>query len=136
MPEKKSKIMVFGTFDGLHKGHQNFLQQAQTLAEQIIIIIARDQNVENIKGKKTLLTEAQRLQAVQNTFPSAKVELGHSSNFYQKIEEHLPQIIALGYDQKANLKELQTLFPQIRIIRLKSYQPQKYKSSLLNQCKK
>ena len=39
--------MVFGTFDGLHKGHINFFQQAVKLAKNsyLIVSIARDKNV-------------------------------------------------------------------------------------------
>ena len=39
--------MVFGTFDGLHKGHLNFFKQAKKLAQKsfLIVSIARDLNV-------------------------------------------------------------------------------------------
>lgn len=124
--------MVFGTFDGLHKGHENFLNQSKSLGDKLTIVIARDQNVEKIKSKQTTHNEKQRLNTIQKTFHSAKVILGDLNNFYQSIENLKPNIIALGYDQKANLEELKLIFPQIKIIRLKSFQPEKYKSSLLN----
>jgi len=54
---RRTKIMVFGTFDGLHKGHLNFFWQARKLAVDsfLVVSIARDKNVIKIKGKSPLL---------------------------------------------------------------------------------
>ena len=43
----EKRIMVFGTFDGLHKGHLNFFKQAKNFAENsfLIVSVARDKNV-------------------------------------------------------------------------------------------
>ena len=42
--------MAFGTFDLLHPGHINFLNQAKKHG-QLIIVIARDKTVKEVKGK-------------------------------------------------------------------------------------
>ena len=54
--ENMEKIMVFGTFDGVHKGHINFFKQARVLSKNpyLIVSIARDKNVKKIKGKISL----------------------------------------------------------------------------------
>ena len=49
--KKKIRIMVFGTFDGLHEGHLDFFKQARQLSKNpfLIVSIARDKNVKIIK---------------------------------------------------------------------------------------
>lgn len=133
MKQVKNKIMIFGTFDCLHKGHLHFIQESQKLGEELKIIIARDCNVEKIKNKKPLQNQIKRLKSVQNAFPSAKVRLGEKHNFYQSIENFQPDTIALGYDQKADLTFLKKQFPKIQIKRISAFKPHKYKSSLINQ---
>src|SRR3989338_7442094 len=49
----------FGTFDLLHPGHINFLNQAKKF-DQLIIVIGRDRTVKQIKGKLPKHTEKQR----------------------------------------------------------------------------
>ena len=50
MAKKRTKIMIFGTFDGLHKGHLNFFKQAKNFIQNsfLIVSIARDKNVYKI----------------------------------------------------------------------------------------
>jgi len=43
------KSMVFGVFDGLHEGHLFFLDEAQKYGDNLIIVVASDINVKNIK---------------------------------------------------------------------------------------
>ena len=53
---QKTRIMVFGTFDGVHMGHLDFLKQARKLAREsfLIVSVAREKNVFRIKNKKPL----------------------------------------------------------------------------------
>ena len=39
---QKTLVMVFGTFDYLHAGHENLFSQARELGSEIVAIIARD----------------------------------------------------------------------------------------------
>ena len=43
------KVMVFGTFDGLHEGHLDFFRQAREYGDYLIVAVARDVNVKKIK---------------------------------------------------------------------------------------
>src|SRR6266404_1388313 len=98
---QKIRVMVFGTFDGLHKGHSNFFRQARKLSRNpfLIVSIARDINVKKIKGKKSRSKERQRLLAVKNSGLVDKVILGGIKNHIPHIFKEKPDIIALGYDQ-------------------------------------
>ena len=66
----------------------------------------------------------------------AQLDLLNFLNVKEYLEKIKPDIIALGYDQKINRKELKIKLKKYnlnpKIIWLKPYQPQKYKSSKIN----
>ena len=124
-------VMAFGVFDFLHLGHLYYLSQAKKMGSFLVVVIARDINVKRIKGRFPKQNERERLLSVKKTGIADKVILGQLENRYKVIEENKPDIIALGYDQKANLGKLKKF--KIKIVRLKSYKPHIYKSSNLIQ---
>lgn len=123
--------MIFGTFDILHKGHLNKFDQAKKYGD-LIIVVARDDTVKKVKGKKPKYSEKTRLNKVKKY---AKAVLGYKTDKYKIIEKYKPDIIALGYDQNSFTKDLRKELKQrklkIKIIKLKPYKSHKYKSSLL-----
>ncbi len=132
-----TKIMLFGTFDFLHKGHVHFFRQARKLARNpyIIVSVARDVNVQKIKGKKPLYNQEQRIKEVIKNSLVDKVILGGLHNHLLHILKERPNIIALGYDQiaytKGLKKELAAKGLDVRVIRLLPHKQHVYKSSLL-----
>lgn len=139
MPEKKrqTKIMVFGTFDGLHKGHLNFFKQAKSLMKDsfLIVSIARDKNVNKIKGRPSFLNEKKRFLLVRNCSLVDKVVLSGIKDHLSHIIKENPDIVALGYDQKAYVKNLKKDLKNkgilVKIVRLKPYKKEIYKNHLL-----
>jgi len=133
----EKRIMVFGTFDGLHKGHLNFLWQARKLAPKcfIIVSIARDRNVFKIKKKLPVLNEKKRVTLLQNCKLADKVVFSGINQHLPHILKEKPDIIALGYDQKAyvrNLKkDLKNKGLNVKIVRLKPYKEKIFKNKLL-----
>ena len=133
----QKKVMVFGTFDGLHRGHLDFFKQAKNFIENsfLIVSIARDKNVIKIKGKKSRLTERERLGLVKKCVLVDKVILAGKDKYLEHILKEHPDIIALGYDQKAYVKELKNDLKKngvsIKIIRLKPYKEHIYKNHLI-----
>lgn len=123
--------MGFGTFDGIHPGHEYFLRQLKRLGDEVYIAVARDRNVKKIKGKKPHFNEKERLEAMKKTGLADRVLMGHAKDFYYWINKFQPDIIGLGHDQKADVEDLERAFPDTKIIRLKALEPEKYKSSLL-----
>ena len=129
--------MVFGTFDFLHKGHLNFFAQARRLAKRpfLIVSVARGGNVRRIKKQAPRHSEAERFLAVRKCPLVDRVVLGGQKNFLPHILKQKPAIIALGYDQKAYVKDLRNILAKkriaIKIKRLKSYRAKVYKSSLV-----
>jgi FAD synthetase len=133
---KRKKVLIFGTFDGLHKGHLNLFSQAKKHGDYLVVVVARDLTVKKVKGHLPKILEDERLKAVYKCKLVNDAQFGNLKSYYKKIKEIKPQVICLGYDQIAfidNLeKEIEKIKLKIEIVRLKPYQPKKYKSSLLN----
>ena len=92
--------------------------------------------VKKVKGKLPKFNEQERLNAVYKCKLVNDAQLGNLKSYYKKIKEIKPQVICLGYDQVAfidNLeKEIERFKLKIEIVRLKPYNPKKYKSSIIN----
>lgn len=125
--------MVFGTFDVLHPGHLYLFEQAKKYGDYLVVVVARDTTVEAVKHHKTTYSEQERLKAVQQAPFVDKAVLGNPGDKYKVIEEHKPNIICLGYDQKAFTdklaEELKKRNVAAKIIRLPPYKEDVYKST-------
>lgn len=126
----KNIVMTFGSFDIFHKWHQYFLHEAKKYGDSLITIIARDKNVEKLKWKLPRNTEEFRKKEVENSNIPNEVLLWDETNPLKWIEFYQPKIIALWYDQVWFSEKLKT-YDNIEIVRIGSFEPEKYKSSLL-----
>lgn len=134
--ESEEKIvMVFGTFDVFHAGHEDFLKQAKQLGDFLIVVIARDATVKNVKGDYPEQNDKQRLKTIKETGIADKVVHGYNDDKYRVIKKYKPHVIALGYDQFVFTYQLRkTLIDEqmdTEIIRLNPYKPDIYKSTLI-----
>ena len=129
------RILVFGTFDLLHPGHISLFEQARELHDgaELHAIVARDATVHVVKGLAPVDDENERVKNVASFVDRA--HLGYFGDKYALIEQIRPDIIALGYDQKHFVSSLRGALAsrglEPRIVRLKPYMPEIYKSSLL-----
>ncbi len=128
------KVMVFGTFDGLHPGHIFVMTEAQKRG-QVTVIVARDKNVQTIKGKFPAVREQERVRMLKKQFPTMAVLLGDPKDFLRPIQTLKPDLILLGYDQLLPPGILEAEL-QCPIERLPSFHPDRYKSSLLSKQKR
>lgn len=127
-----TKVIAFGTFDILHPGHEHALKEAKALGDELVVIIARDQTVERVKNRKALNTESVRRENVEKLGIATKVRLGGLGHPHDVIKEEQPDIIALGYDQKFFIENLDTVLTKsVKIVHLEPFHPEKYKSSKL-----
>lgn len=126
------KVLVFGTFDGIHPGHIFFLNKAKELGD-LYISLASNKSILTRKIKAPKKTESQRLEDIKN-LNVGKVTIGDTVlGRWSEIKKIKPTIIAVGYDQKtlkANLKKIQKDFG-FTIVTIKSYMPKKYHSSII-----
>lgn len=128
-------VMCFGTFDGLHPGHEDYFRQAREHADRLVVVIARDTTVIDVKGDFPASNEQDRLIAVQNHNLVDEALLGYLEDKYRIIEEIQPDIICLGYDQEAFTDTLDVELTRrglaTSIVRAEAYFPDTFKSSLL-----
>ena len=96
---KMTTVMCFGSFDVLHQGHLYFLKMAKSLGDKLIVVVARDSTIEEVKGKTPKYHERDRVEHVRDLKIADKVVLGYETDKYEIIEDINPDVIALGYDQ-------------------------------------
>jgi len=132
------KGVVFGVFDCLHDGHRDFLRQASELADECVVIVARDSAVLALKNKKPQESEEARLRNVRAVAGVADAVLGDvEQGTYDVLKKLQPDVILLGYDQdwlERDLKEkmVSGTLPVIPLVRLNAYKPEQLHSSILN----
>jgi cytidyltransferase-like protein len=133
-----TRIMVFGTFDMIHAGHENFFGQARALAKDsyLIVSVARDATVLRVKGRAPAQTESERLAKLTAHPLVDEAVLGDSDGYVAHIVKAEPDIIALGYDQTGEYVEslaedLRAAGIEPTIVRLKPHEPETYKTSKL-----
>lgn len=130
------KVLVFGTFDILHPGHKHALEEAKKYGDHLTVIVARDATVCHVKGKNAAFDEKIRLKNLKKLKIADKARLGCLDNKHQVISDEDPDIIALGYDQKFFVDNLKDVVKKhVKIVRLKAYKPNIYKSSKMQALK-
>lgn len=134
-PKNKKIVMAFGTFDYLHAGHENYLNQAKKLGEYLLVVIARDKTVRQTKGHSPANNEKVRAANVRKTGIADKVILGYHSDKHKVLRKYKPSVIALGYDQFVFTQTLEKTLIGLKldadIRRMDAFFPQVYKSSLI-----
>jgi cytidyltransferase-like protein len=134
----RTVIMVFGTFDMVHQGHEDLFRQARALAADpfLVVSVARDSAVERIKGVPARYDESARRSLVESNPLVDKAVLGDEVGSIIHIIAAAPDIIALGYDQEGEYvrdleRDLKAAGLPTRVVRLAAYEPEKYKTSKL-----
>ena len=132
-----TKVLVFGTFDGIHEGHLDFFRQAKKYGDYLVVVVGRDVTVEKVKNRKPLKNETERMGDLQKQDLVDQVLLGNVDDPYKIIAEIKPDVICLGYDQKSFTGSLQKALDNLnfktQVVRLKAFKPEKYHSSGLNE---
>ena len=123
------RVLIFGTFDGLHPGHRFVIERARERGS-VSAVVARDANVGKIKGRIPRQTETQRAEAIRKAYSDVDVLLGDATDFLVPVRSVKPDLILLGYDQRLPPGVTDADFP-CPVERLPGFQPEKYKSSLL-----
>jgi FAD synthetase len=129
------RVMVFGSYDLLHDGHKYLFKRAKKLGDELIVVVARDSTIERVKGESPLYGERERLGKVEEVDDVDRAVLGYKGNKMRIVEKIMPDVIALGYDQNSFVerleKEIENRGWGIKVVRLGSFKPNKFKSSLL-----
>jgi len=138
MKQSVKKILLFGVFDIVHKGHRNLFRQAKECANFLIVSLAREPNIRRLRnGRMPQNSEEERLENMQKEKLVDKCFLGEIKDPFHVIKREKPDIIGLGYDQQHELVEkleekLKEMgMEDVEIVRFKAFEPEIYKSSKL-----
>lgn len=101
------RVLVFGTFDGLHPGHHFFLRSAKSRGDELIVGVARDEHVRALKDKRVQHILENRMGALKklafvNEVYACDKELGS----FGILEQTRPNLIVIGHDQYELEQEL------------------------------
>lgn len=131
------KVIVFGVFDQLHPGHRSFLGQAAELGDELVVAVARDSIVQELKNKIPTESERVRLSRVRDVQGVTQAILGDDClGSWNIIIEHKPDIVCLGYDQERLRKDLEDcmdkgLLPRMNLAIASGYESERLHTSLL-----
>ncbi|MHA1753950.1 MAG: adenylyltransferase/cytidyltransferase family protein [Candidatus Odinarchaeia archaeon] len=122
---KRKTVLIGGTFDIIHGGHLYLMKKASKFGD-LIVVVARDENVKKIKGHFPIIPEEQRLAVVKGLKYVKKAVLGKKGgDFLQIVKELKPDYLILGPDQKFSEEELtnklHNMGLQIKIMRIPEY---------------
>lgn len=101
------RVMATGVFDLLHPGHLYFLTEARRLGDELVVVVARDQTARRLKHEP-YVPEHIRREMVESLKPVDRAILGSTTDIYATVVDVKPDIIALGYDQRFNEREVES----------------------------
>ena len=95
------RVMAVGVFDLLHAGHLHYVEQAKSLGDELIVVVAHYDTVRKQKHEPVTNQELRR-RMVEGLKPvdTAIVCNPPSEPIFDILNIVKPDIIALGYDQK------------------------------------
>lgn len=119
------RVLATGTFDLLHPGHLMYLEQSKALGDELVVIVARDANVQH--KPRPIIPQEQRLLMVSALKMVDRAVLGSERDMFRPIEELRPDVITLGYDQHFDIvllqEELATRGIEAQVVRLEEHDP-------------
>jgi len=118
------RVMAVGVFDLLHAGHLHYVEQAKSLGDELVVVVAHDDTVRKQKHEPVTNQDLRR-RMVEGLKPVDKAIIGNppSEPIFDILEIIKPDIIALGYDQKHSRDSIkkgleQNGWGQVEVIRV------------------
>ncbi|MBI4435188.1 adenylyltransferase/cytidyltransferase family protein [Candidatus Uhrbacteria bacterium] len=94
------RVLVFGTFDGIHAGHTFFLRAAKARGTELVVGVARDAHVVVFKGRRPAHHEHKRLEKIQALPMVDRAQLcDQEPSTFDIVQDVAPDLIVLGHDQ-------------------------------------
>lgn len=130
-------VLIFGTFDGIHAGHLRLFRGAKRLGDRLVAVVARDTTVRAVKGRLPIHTEGERKELLSHIDYIDEALLGDLRDVYAVLRQVRPSVIALGYDQRTFVDQLEKAMAaqgiSARVVRLRPYHSRRCKTSNMKQ---
>ena len=99
-----TRVMAVGIFDLLHAGHLHYVEQAKSLGEELVVVIAHDETVRKQKHEPVTGQDLRR-RMVEGLKPVDEAVIGNPPGvpIFEILGKINPDLIALGYDQKHSI---------------------------------
>ena len=99
-----TKVMAVGIFDLLHAGQLHYVEQAKSLGEELVVVIAHDETVRKQKHEPVTGQDLRR-RMVEGLKPVDQAIVGNPPGvpIFEILKQIDPDLIALGYDQKQSI---------------------------------
>jgi FAD synthetase len=109
--KKQIKVLAGGVFNIVHPGHILFLKKAKALGDYLVVVIANDKTANRTKAYH-VTNQEERKRNIERLGVADKVVIGDERDFMKVVRDEKPQIIALGYDQRADERKLAALLAE------------------------
>lgn len=97
--QNKKIVFTNGVFDIIHRGHVEYLTEAKSLGDILIVGLNSDSSVKTIKGdKRPIVGEDNRAYVLSNLKPVDYVVIFDEDNPYSLIKKIVPTYLVKGAD--------------------------------------
>ena len=100
------RVMASGVFDLIHTGHISYLEQAKSMGDELVVVVACDSTV-RARKHEPVTPENMRVRIVGALKPVDEAILGGSGDMYETVKKIRPDIIVLEFDQTFDPADLQ-----------------------------
>ncbi len=133
-------VFTGGVYDLLHVGHLATLQEARSLGDYLLVIVARDETVMKFKQRKPIKPEEERREILEQLRPVDLALLGQRQNYLQTALQFRPDLIVMGHDQRMEIEGILSFleekgYPHIRVERLSARVEGRSTTKLIEQAK-
>ena len=96
-----TRVLAVGVFDLLHAGHLHYMEQAKSLGDHLVVVVAHDDTVRKRKHEPVTGQDLRR-RMVEGLKPVNEAVIGNPPEvpIFDILPKVNPDIIALGYDQE------------------------------------
>lgn len=97
--QNKKIVFTNGVFDIIHRGHVEYLREAKSCGDVLIVGLNSDSSVKIIKGdKRPIVTEENRAYVLANLKPVDYVIIFNEDTPYNTIKKIVPDFLVKGAD--------------------------------------
>ena len=103
------RVMAVGVFDLLHAGHLHYVEQAKSLGDELVVVVAHDDTVRKQKHEP-ITGHDLRCRMVSGLKPVDEAVVGNPPTLpiFDILDVVKPDVIALGYDQKHSIDAIRS----------------------------